>query len=85
MVSDVVSVEMRNSVFPHTVADQANVVLSTAGVGTAYFFSAAEATGYYIAVKHRNSIETWSADATNQFVSGAMSYNFTTAQSKAFQ
>ena len=83
MVSDTVTVELHNTVTGYPLVDQAKVVLNTAGVGTANFFSAADATNYYIVIKHRNSIETWSV-AGQSFSGGTLSYNFTTASNKAY-
>jgi hypothetical protein len=82
MVSDTVTVELRNSA-TYTLVDQAKVLLNSSGNGTANFFSAADATNYYIAVKHRNAVETWSANP-QQFTGGTLSYDFTTASSKAY-
>ena len=39
---------------------------------------------YYIVVKHRNSIETWSKAGGELFTSGILSYDFTTAASQAY-
>ena len=45
--------------------------------------NAGDGTPYYIAIKHRNAIETWSA--TGQAFSGSvLSYDFTTAASQAY-
>ena len=84
MVSDTVSVELRDASAPALLKDKDDtVVLGSAGIGEANFYSAAEATNYYIAVKHRNAVETWSA-TTQSFSSGVMNYNFTTSQTQAF-
>jgi hypothetical protein len=58
-------------------------VLSTAGVGTFTFTTVADATPYYIVIKFDNSVETWSA-AAQSFTAGALSYNFSTAQTQAY-
>lgn len=47
------------------------------------FSQAVNGTPYYLVVKHRNSIETWSSQAAS-FVSGELSYNFTTSLSQAY-
>lgn len=83
LVTDTVTVELRNSASPYTVIEKSNVVLNASGNATAGFLAAADAINYYIAIKHRNSIETWSK-LPQQFTSGALSYNFTNAQDKAF-
>ena len=84
MIADTVSVELRDASTPALLRDKDNkVVLGSAGTGAANFYSATEATNYYIAVKHRNAVETWSA-TTQSFSSGVMNYNFTTSQTQAF-
>jgi hypothetical protein len=42
-----------------------------------------DATNYYIVVKHRNSIPTWSATGQS-FSGGILSYNFTTAETQTY-
>jgi len=83
MISDTVTVELHNTSSPYGLVDQAKAVLNTSGVGTGNFYSAAEGTNYYIVIKHRNALETWSG-STPQFISGTMSYDFTSAQSQAY-
>ena len=81
MVPDTVTVELRNG-SSYVLVDQCTGVLSASGTGTFKFNSAVNGTGYYIAVKHRNSIETWSA-SPQSFTSYALSYDFTSAATQA--
>ena len=83
MVSDTVFVELRNTTSPYGLVQQKKTILNTLGSGVATFNSSTEGTSYYIVVKHRNSIETWST-SSQSFTSGTISYDFTTAQSKAY-
>ena len=83
MVSDVVTVELRNSSSPYSLVEQTDATLNTSGVGTANYYSTSDGTPYYIVVKHRNSIETWSAEPQS-FSGGVLSYNFTTAATQAY-
>ena len=83
MVSDTVTTELHNSGSPYALVESKKGVLSTGGAGTFNFSTAVNGTPYYIAVKHRNGVETWSA-AGNSFTTGDLSYNFTTAQSQAY-
>jgi hypothetical protein len=57
--------------------------LSTAGVGSFAFTTAANTVPYYIVVKSANSVETWSATAQS-FTSNALNYDFTTGINKAY-
>lgn len=83
MVSDTVFVELRNATSPYGLVQQKKTILNTLGNGVTTFNSSAEGTSYYIVVKHRNSIETWST-SSQSFTNGTISYDFTTAQSKAY-
>jgi hypothetical protein len=83
MVSDTVTVALHNGTSPWALVDQAKTVLNTSGSGTANFYSAVDATNYYIAVKHRNAVETWSANP-QPFTGGTLIYDFTTASNKAY-
>ena len=83
MVPDTVTIELRNAVSPYQIIDQAKILLNNNGQGTGSFNSAVNGIPYYLVLKHRNSIETWSA-LTQAFSNGTMSYDFTNASSKAF-
>ena len=82
MVPDTVTVELHDA-SSLALVDQNKGLLSASGTGTFTFNSAVNGSNYYIAVKHRNSIETWSASAQS-FTSNALSYNFTTAATQAY-
>lgn len=83
MVSDTVTVKLHNVSSPYGVIDSKKVLLNTAGQGTLYMTSAADATNYYIAISHRNAVETWSSTG-QAFSSYLLNYDFTTASSKAY-
>jgi hypothetical protein len=57
------------------------VILHNDGTAQAVFASA-PAGSYYIAIKHRNSLETWSSVAVS--INGTVSYDFSTALSQAY-
>ena len=79
--TDTVLVELHN---PTTFAliDTKATVLSTTGLASATFAPHPFAP-YYIAIKHRNTIQTWSANPVA--VNGASAlYNFSTGAAQAF-
>lgn len=82
-ISDVFTVEVRASTIPYAIVETKNIQLNTGGFGSDTFTTPSEGTPYYIVVKHRNSIETWSSSPV-QFSSGVLNYNFTDAQNKAY-
>lgn len=83
MVSDTAAVYLKNSIFPYDNIDSAKTVLNSNGSGTFNFINAVNGTNYYIVVKHRNSIETWSSSA-HSFLSNTLSYDFTSSSSQAY-
>ena len=83
MNSDTVIVELRNSEAPYSQVDQAKVFLNANGQGTPKFYNAENGVPYYLVVRHRNAVETWSS-VTQTFSSGTLSYDFTTGSNKAF-
>jgi hypothetical protein len=86
MIEDTVIIELHKASSPwNLVASSGKIKLNSSGVGAAYFFlsSPENAASHYIAIKHRNAVETWSANPQT-FTGGALSYDFTTASSKAY-
>jgi len=79
---DSLTVELHNSTSPYALAYSFKGVLLTNGNMACNYPSAINGNSYYIVLKHRNSLETWSA-SPKAFVSGANSYDFTTAANKA--
>ncbi|MFZ1322958.1 MAG: FG-GAP-like repeat-containing protein [Ignavibacteria bacterium] len=83
-VSDTVRAFLRNTSSPFAIVDSAKVVVSSAGSVNFVFGNAPTGT-YYIMIKHRNSIETWSKTGGELLTSGiSNSYNFSNASSKAY-
>jgi photosystem II stability/assembly factor-like uncharacterized protein len=83
MVSDTAVVYLRSSVSPYSKIDSAKSLVNSNGVGTFDFVNANNNVNYYIAVKHRNSVETWSSTAQS-FVANSLNYDMATSQSQAF-
>ncbi len=83
MVSDTALVYLRNTSTPFAIIDSAKSVLDISGVGTFQFSNINNGTNYYLDIRHRNSIETWSG-AGQSFISNSLSYDFTTSSSKAY-
>ncbi len=60
-VSDSITVYLRNNNSPYNIVDQFKSIVSTNGVSFLKFSNAQTGT-YYLVLKHRNGIETWSAN-----------------------
>jgi hypothetical protein len=82
-MQDTISVELRNSSSPYNLVESQTGIGGLGIAGTVRFSSAANGTPYYIVVKHRNSIATWSG-RTPQFVGSNVSYDFTSGAAQAF-
>ena len=83
MVNDTIRVYLRGSANPFPKVDSAKAFLNSAGQASFVFNNASNGTQYYIQLKHRNGLETWSK-TTQSFSSNHLAYNFTTDSAKAF-
>ena len=79
--TDSITVELRNANSPNNLAATSKTVLNTNGLAVCTF--PAISGSYYIVVKHRNALQTWSA---NPMTIGAVPvfYDFSSAASQAF-
>ena len=76
MIYDTVTVYLRNSVSPFAKVDSSRKELYGPGTGQEFTFNNAQNNvPYYVEVKHRNALETWSADPVT-FISDNASIAF---------
>ncbi|MBX7043726.1 MAG: hypothetical protein K1X85_12585 [Ignavibacteria bacterium] len=80
--SDTITVLLRSATAPYEIVDAASGVLDASGNASLNFFKVNLGSSYYIVVKHRNSIETWSANPVS-FTADA-SYDFTSSAGQAY-
>ncbi len=83
MISDTMTVYLRNVTPPYAVIDSAKGFINSAGTGVFNFSQPVNEVPYFIVVRHRNSIETWSSGG-NSFTSNSLTYNFTASAFQAF-
>ncbi|HMS66307.1 MAG TPA: dockerin type I domain-containing protein, partial [Ignavibacteria bacterium] len=83
-MDDTVRVYLRNNLFPYAIVDSAKSVINLTTFGAGFQFVNAASGTYYLQMKHRNTIETWSNSAVVYNTSTTLNYDFTTAQSQAF-
>jgi hypothetical protein len=81
---DTIRAYFRNTVFPYTVVDSSKAILDSATFTAAYRFVNAPSGTYFIQLKHRNSIETWSMTGRTYTAGSTLNYDFTTAANQAF-
>jgi uncharacterized delta-60 repeat protein len=83
MLSDTAWIFIRNATYPYGIVDSSRSIIDSSGYATFGLANVINATNYFIVLKHRNSIETWSSNV-NMFLSGFMSYDFSTDANKAY-
>jgi hypothetical protein len=79
MIPDTVTVELHNTATPYASIASSKGVLDSSGLGTFNFSGAVNGTSYFIVVKHRNAVETWSIASII-----SSTYDFTSAQSQVY-
>ncbi|MBK7761755.1 MAG: hypothetical protein IPI46_00075 [Bacteroidetes bacterium] len=79
-ITDSIQIQLRNSTFPHSLVAQTKTLLNINGTATCYF--PIPNGNYYVVIRHRNSVETWSSNPIT--FSGLINYDFTTAQGQAY-
>ena len=84
MISDTAMVYLHASASPYSIADSSISVINSAGSGVFNFNEALDGINYYIDLRHRNSIETWSKTTTLYSNSSSVNYNLSTALTQAY-
>jgi hypothetical protein len=82
-IADTITVELRSDATPYTKIYSFKTTLDTAGLAHIILPTTAIDSSYFIVLKHRNSIETWSANSQRIIPIGS-NYNFTTSANKAY-
>jgi len=81
-ITDQITVELRTVNAPYSVVASTFTTLMTNGTASCNFSGTAPGN-YYVVVKHRNGLQTWSANPV-ALGNASTSYNFTTASNKAY-
>lgn len=83
MVPDTVRVYLRNTFLPYAIVDSSKAYMNNQGTGNFTFTRVLNGTSYYVVIKHRNSLETWSKNGI-RLLADTTNYNFTTDSAKAY-
>ncbi|MBL8007390.1 MAG: right-handed parallel beta-helix repeat-containing protein, partial [Ignavibacteria bacterium] len=84
-ISDTVKAYLHSNITPYNPIDSSVSVIDSVTFTGSFIFNNAVNGTYYIEVRHRNTIETWSKSGGETFISGTtMNYDFTDAAAKAF-
>lgn len=80
-VTDSVTIELHHTIAPYTIAFQAKTIIKQNG-SVSIKGMGAMGQSYYLVLKHRNSIQTWSAMPIT--ISEITNYDFSTSANKAY-
>lgn len=83
-VGDTITVQLRSTISPYNIIETSSGKTNSSGNATLAFANISSGTPYYIVVKHRNSIQTWSKSGGETWTLSAFNYDFTTSASKAY-
>ncbi len=85
LIADTIRYYLRSGIFPYPVIDSSKAKVNSSGTSLATFTKAQPLENYFLVLKHRNSIETWSSSVIkfSQFSKQAQ-YNFTDLATRAF-
>ena len=83
MIIDTARVFLKNGSPPYNTVDSSKRKLNSSGSAPFLFSNAVNGVLYYLAVKHRNSLETWSSSPIS-FTAGISNYNFTSLSTQAY-
>jgi hypothetical protein len=79
---DDVTIELHNATTPYATAFTATGTLTTNGLARVALPGGAAGGNYYVVVKHRNALETWSA--APMIINNGGTYNFSSSAAQAF-
>jgi len=84
-MKDTVKAYLRSNTIPYSIIDSAQALIDSTSFTGNFSFNNAPSGTYYIVLKHRNSIETWSKSGGEILTRGTtFNFDFTTAASQAY-
>lgn len=84
-LTDTVRTYLRNSTSPYAVVDSSIALVDSSSLTGYFIFDNAGSGTYYIQVKYRSGLETWSKTGGEAYTTGnTYSYDFTSSASQAF-
>lgn len=83
-MSDTVRAYLRNSFSPYNVTDSSKSVIDSSSLTGSFSFLNASQGNYYLQIKHRNSIETWSSSAVSYTPGKTAVFDFTSSISRSY-
>ncbi|MBL8008243.1 MAG: hypothetical protein JNJ56_11990, partial [Ignavibacteria bacterium] len=83
-LTDTIRAYLRNTSFPYAVTDSSTGLLDSLTFKSGMQFANAATGTYYLQIKHRNCIETWSKNGVYYIQDSTLNYDFTFALNQAF-
>ncbi len=84
-VRDTARIYLRNINSPYSIVDSAKGIIDSVTFSGSFLFANAPTGTYYLQVRSRNGIETWSKSGGESFTAGSpFSYDFTSAVTQAY-
>lgn len=83
-LSDTVRVYLRNFSSPYNIVDSSKGIINKNSLNGKFIMKKAPTGSYYLSVKHRNSIETWSHVPLGYNCGDSLNYTFITSAVQAF-
>lgn len=83
-LSDTAKVFLRNASSPYSIADSSTTVIGATTFTGIFQIGNALSGNYYLEIKQRNTIETWSSSPVNYLQNDTIDFDFTTSSSQAF-
>ncbi len=81
---DTIRVYVRNTSPPYNIVDSAKGAIDTGRTGYFSFANVNNNVNYFIVVKSRNTIETWSKPGGEKFINNVLNFDFTPSNIQAF-
>ncbi len=82
--SDTAGIYLRKSTSPYTIIDSSKAVINSSSFTGSFNMMNAATGNYYIVIRHRNTLETWSAAPVAYTAGGVTSYSFITSITQAY-
>lgn len=83
-MSDTIRGYLRSASAPYAIVDSASGILDSLTFKAALQFTSAPNGNYYLHIKHRNLLETWSKTPLAYSMDSTLNYDFTTSSAKAY-
>ncbi len=83
-LKDTFKVKLAEKSAPYTVVDSAVVVIDSVSLTGSVSFQNASTGSYYLVIRHRSAVETWSASPVSITRGALQTYDFTSMQTQAY-